>query len=343
MKQVKWGIVGTGNISTQFAQGLQLVEHAEIAAVASRSIDTVKSFAQTFGVPRYYGSYEEMAKDSDLDIIYIGTPHPQHLENVMLFLEAGFAVVCEKPLGVNAAQTENMIAKAREKNVFFLEGMWTRFFPAFQIAQEWVRSGRIGQPKLIHAVFGYDGSANKQQWRFRHDMAGGALLDVGIYPLTLAFAMFGSDPVSVATSAYIENGVDEYNTFTFTYADGRIAVLTSGIGLKLNNHVFIGGTEGSVQLGEGWWHPDRAEFAPSGEADTGISLNRDVFSQPYPATGFQYEAAAIQQHFLNGLKEAPEMPLDETLKIAQMMDRIRKEWKLVYKEDEEQKSETFNR
>jgi len=335
MKQVKWGIVGTGNISTQFAQGLQLVEHAEIAAVASRNISSAKAFAQAFDIPKQYGSYEDMAKDTELDIVYIGTPHPQHLENVMLFLEAGFAVICEKPLGVNAAQTEKMIAKAREKNVFFLEGMWTRFFPAFQKAQEWVRSGRIGQPKMLHANFGYDGSANKQQWRFRHDMAGGALLDVGIYPLAMTFAMFGSDPVEVTTSAYIENGVDEYNTFTFTYADGRIAVLSDAIGLTLNNNVFIGGTEGAVLLGDGWWHPDKAELAPFGETGEGISQNRVVFEQPYPSSGFQFEARAVQQHFLNGLKEAPEMPLAETLKIAQMMDRIRKEWPLVYKEDAE--------
>ena len=335
MKQVKWGIVGTGNISTQFAQGLQLVEHAQIAAVASRSINSAKAFAQRFDIPKYYGSYEDMAKDPELEIIYIGTPHPQHYDNVMLFLEAGFAVICEKPLGVNAAQTEKMIAKAREKNVFFMEGMWTRFFPAFQKALEWVKSGRIGQPKMLQAAFGYDGSANKEQWRFRHDMAGGALLDVGIYPLALTFAMFGSDPVEVTTSACIENGVDEYNTFTFEYADGRIAVMSDGIGIKLNNSVFIGGSKGSVLLGEGWWHPDRAEFAPWGETDVGISLNRDVFSQPYPSSGFQYEAKAVQQHFLDGLKEAPEMPLDETLKIAQMMDLLRKNWALVYKEDEE--------
>ncbi|NCC69743.1 MAG: Gfo/Idh/MocA family oxidoreductase, partial [Clostridia bacterium] len=192
MKQVKWGIVGTGNISTQFAQGLQLVEHAQIAAVASRSVNSAIAFAQTFDISKYYGSYEEMAKDAELDIIYIGTPHPLHYENVMLFLEAGFAVVCEKPLGVNAAQTERMIAKAREKNVFFMEGMWTRFFPAFQKALEWVRSGRIGQPKMLQAGFGYDCTSNRNQWRLSHDMAGGALLDVGIYPLALTFAMFGS-------------------------------------------------------------------------------------------------------------------------------------------------------
>ena len=334
MKQVKWGIVGTGNISTQFAQGLQLVKHAQIAAVASRSIDSAKAFAQKFDIPKSYGSYEDMAKDAELDIIYIGTPHPQHYDNVMLFLEAGFAVICEKPLGVNAAQTEKMIALARKKNVFFMEGMWTRFFPAFKQALEWVQSGRIGQPKIIHAVFGYDGSSNKEQWRFQHDMAGGALLDVGIYPLALAFAMFGTDPVKVSSSAGIKNGVDEYNTFTFEYSDGRIAILTDGIGIKLNNSVFIGGAKGSVLLGDGWWHPDRAEFAPRGDTDVGISQDRDVFEQPYPSSGFQFEAQAVQQHYLNGLKEAPEMTLDETLKIARMMDKLRKEWALVYKEDE---------
>ena len=335
MKQVKWGIVGTGNIPTQFAQGLQLVEHAQIAAVASRSIDSATAFAEKFAIPKCYGSYADMAKDTDLEIIYIGIPHLQHYETVMLFLEAGFAVICEKPLGVNAAQTEKMIAKAREKNVFFMEGMWTRFFPAFQKALDWVRSGRIGQPKMLHAVFGYDGSSNKKQWRFSHDMAGGALLDVGIYPLALTFAMFGSDPVKVSTSACIENGVDEYNTFTFEYADGRIAVLSDGIGVKLNNSVFIAGTSGSVQLGEEWWHASRAEFTPLGDSSVGKPQKHDVFNLPYRSSGFQYEAKAVQQYYLEGRKEAPEMPLDETLKIARMMDTLRKEWGLVYKEDEE--------
>ena len=335
MKQVKWGIVGTGNICTQFAQGLQVVENAQITAVASRNIESAAAFAKAFSIPKHYGSYADMANDRDLDIIYIGTPHPQHFENVMRFLEAGFAVVCEKPLGVTAAQTEKMIAKAREKNVFLMEGMWTRFFPAFQKGLEWVRSGRIGQPKMLLANFGYDGGSNKKQWRFSHDMAGGALLDVGIYPLAMTFAMFGSDPVKVSTNAYIENGVDEYNTFTFEYADGRIAVLSDAIGLKLDNAVFVGGSDGSVLFREGWWHADHVEFAPRGSEDTGLSQDRDVFDSPYPASGFQYEAAAVQQHVLDGLKEAPEMPLDETLRMARMMDRLRQEWGLVYKEDAE--------
>jgi predicted dehydrogenase len=325
--------VGTGNISSQFAQGLQHVEGADIAAVASRSLDSAKAFANKFGITKSYGSYEEMAKDGDLDIIYIGTPHPQHIDNVMLYLDAGLAVLCEKPLAVNARQTEQLIAKAREKNVFFMEGMWTRFFPAFKKAMEWVRTGRIGEVKFINASFGYDGSDDRSQWRFKHDMAGGALLDVGIYPLALTFAVFGPNPVKIKSSASISEGIDEYNTFTLEYEDGRIAVLSDAIGLKMDNNVFIGGTDGSVLLGEGWWHADRAELAPKGEQGMGITADREVFEQPYPATGFQYEAQAVQEYFLQGLKEAPEMPLDETLKIAWTMDELRRQWGLVYKED----------
>jgi len=197
-----------------------------------------------------------------------------------------------------------------------------------------VRSGRIGRPKMIQASFGYDGSANKSQWRFQHDMAGGALLDVGIYPLALTFAMFGTDPVRMTTSAYLENGVDEYNTFTLEYADGRIAVLSNGIGISLNNSVVIGGTEGSVRLGEGWWHPNRAELVPAEGSGAEGSTKHDVFEAPSPSSGFQFEASAVQRHFLAGLKEAPEMPLDETLQIARMLDAIRKQWPLSYKEDE---------
>ena len=335
MNNVKWGIVGTGNISSQFAQGLQHVSGAQIAAVASRSSNSAKAFAEKFEIPKSYGSYEEMAGDAELDIIYIGTPHPQHFDNVMLYLDAGFAVLCEKPLAVNATQTSKLIDKAREKDVFFMEGMWTRFFPAFKKAMEWVRTGRIGQPRLMNAMFGYDDSANRTQWRFSQDMAGGALLDVGIYPLAFAFAVFGPDPVKITSSAYINKGIDEYNTFTLEYSDGRIAVLSDAIGLKMNNSVFIGGIDGAVLMGEGWWHPDRAELAPKGEESMGITADREVFEQPYPATGFQYEAQAVQEYFLKGLKEAPEMPLDETLKIVQTMDELRRQWGVVYKEDTE--------
>ena len=333
MNKIRWGIVGTGNISAQFAQGLQQLEDAHIEAVASRDAARAKAFADRFGANKSYGSYEDMANDANVDIVYIGTPHTEHLSNALLYMDAGYAVLCEKPLGVNARETEAMVVKAREKNVFFMEGMWTRFFPAYKQAREWVQSGRIGNPRMIRAAFGYDGSNDRGQWRFSREMAGGAVMDVGIYPLALTFSMFGSDPVEVTSTAFVDNGIDEYNSFTFKYADGRIAVLSSGISLKMDNQVIINGSEGTVKLREGWWHTDHAELWLSGSHWADFTGEREVFDQPYAATGFQYEAQAVQDYFRQGLKEAPEMPLDETIKIAHMLDRLRKQWGVVYDAD----------
>lgn len=333
MTKIKWGIVGSGNISSQFAQGLLQLEDAQIEAVASRDAARAQAFADRFGARKSYGSYEELARDADVDVVYIGTPHTQHLNNAMLFLNAGYAVICEKPLGVNARETEAMAAKAREKNVFFMEGMWTRFFPAYQKALEWVKSGRIGTPKTLQASFGYDGSSDRKQWRFSRVMAGGAVMDVGIYPLAHAFAAFGSDPVGVTSAAFVDNGIDEYNAFTLQYADGRIAMLSSAISLQMDNQMVISGSEGTVKIGGDWWRANRAELLIADKQSMRFQEQREVFAYPYSATGFQFEAKAVQDCLKKGLKEAPEMPLDETVKIAHMLDKLRKQWGVVYDAD----------
>lgn len=229
MNKTRWGILGTGFISSKFAECLNLLEDAEIVAVASRDLSKAKKFAEEHHIQRYYGSYEQMVLDKDLDIIYIGTPHTSHMKDTLMCLNAGLPVLCEKPLGVNAKQTAAMIEKAREKNVFLMEGMWTRFFPAVKKALEWVRDGRIGTSKTLFSNFGIDTSNNRDQWRFQRSMAGGALLDVGIYPLSMAFAVFGTDPVEINTSCHVENGIDEYSTFSFKYEDGKMAVLGSSL------------------------------------------------------------------------------------------------------------------
>lgn len=329
MGQTRWGIVSTGNIARQFADALLHVEGAVLAAVASRSKEGAEAFARQYGFEKSYGSYEEMVKDQDIDVVYIGTPNNLHFDNTMMFLEAGRAVVCEKPLAVNARESQALVDKAREKNVFFLEGMWTRFFPAVRKALEWVKEGRIGEPKMVHAVFGY-ASDSKDEWRFSREMAGGALMDVGIYPLAMAFAVLGAEPIKASARAYVGNGVDEYNTFTFEYQGGGIAVLSSAINLALENKVVISGTKGCVKIGEGcaWWHPHRAELVVYDGA-------AEVFDEPYPSTGFQFEAAAVQKCLELGQKEASEMPLDETLKISRMIDKLRGEFGLVFDADSE--------
>ena len=332
MKKTKWAIVGTGNISSQFANGLKHVEGAEIYAVASRNKDTARAFADRFGIARAYGSYEEMAKDDDIDIVYIGTPHPAHLENTIMFMEAKRAVLCDKPLGVSAAQVKQMVSKAREMDVFFMEGMWTRFFPAIRKALEWVKTGRIGTPKTLFVTLGYDGSSDRTQWRFQQAMAGGAMLDVGIYPLALAFAAFGMDYAAMTGSAMVAGGIDEVNSFTLQYPGGEIASMGSAISGRMENHAVFSGTKGRGILGEKdtWWHPKRAELSLDGEDLFIGDGGHEIFEEPFPSTGFQYEAAAVQQYVAQGLKEAPEIPLDESIKIAETMEKLLRMWGVEY-------------
>jgi len=335
MEKTRWGVVGTGYITNRFTDGLKYVEGAEIAAVASRDIRSAQAFAERFGIAKAYGSYEEMAGDDEIDIVYIGTPNVAHLENAMLFLEAGRAVLCDKPLGSNSDEVKRMIAKAREKGVFFMEGMWTRFFPAVKKALEWLRSGRIGEPRMLTANFGIDSSADRDQWRFQKSMSGGALMDVGIYPLALAFAAFGPDYASLTGSALVRKGVDEVNSITLQYPDGKIAMLGSALSAKMDNKVVISGSEGCIVIGEGydWWRADRAELKLTGSDIFACDGGRELFEAPYPSFGFQYEAAAVQSYVRRGMKEAPEMLPDESVKLAEAMEKLRQMWGVVFDAD----------
>ncbi|MFA5676068.1 MAG: Gfo/Idh/MocA family oxidoreductase [Christensenellales bacterium] len=323
----RWGIVSTGNISHQFAQGLLHTKGAVIAAVASRDTDTARRFADRYGAKKFYGSYKEMADDGGLDVVYIGTPNSMHIGGALMFLEAGCAVVCEKPLASNAREAQAMADKAREKKLFFMEGIWTRFFPAFKKALYWIKNGYIGKPLMVHAVFGY-GGRDKSEWRFSRDMAGGALMDVGIYPLSLAFAVLGQEPCELFASAEIDRGVDIYNSFTLRYKDGGIAVLSSAIDLRLENAAIISGEKGQIIIGEGkrWWHPQRAELTVHGGGG-------EVFNEPYASTGFQFEAAEAQSCIERGLLQSPLMTLDESIALARTMDKLRDRMGVVFESD----------
>jgi predicted dehydrogenase len=228
-----------------------------------------------------------------------------------------------------------MVQKAREKGVFFMEGMWTRFFPAVKKALEWLAAGRIGEPRILTASFCIDSSADRNQWRFSKAMSGGALMDVGVYPLAMAFAAFGQNYASLAGSAIVRDGVDEVNSFTLQYPDGKIAVLGSAIAAKLDNKVVISGSEGCIVIGEGydWWRSNRAELRLTGRDVFACDGGRELFEMPYPSFGFQYEAAAVQGYVRQGLLEAPDMTLDESVKLAETMEALRRMWGVVFDAD----------
>ena len=279
MSNLKWGIVSTGNIADQFAQSLKHVQGAQMEAVASRDIEKAKAFAKKHGIKKYYGSYEQMSKDKEIEIAYIGTPNNSHINDSILFMEAGVNVLCEKPLGANEKQVRAMIEAAKENDVFFMEGMWTRLFPAVRKGLEWVHDGSIGDLKTLFANFGITGAGDKSAWRFKKEMAGGAMMDVGIYPLAMAFDAFGTDYSRITTSAFVQNGIDEVNTITLEYPDGKIAVLGSALTTVMDNNVTISGTKGCVKIGEGneWWHAKRAELMREGDDIFSYNGGGEVF------------------------------------------------------------------
>jgi predicted dehydrogenase len=227
-----------------------------------------------------------------------------------------------------------MIEKAKQHGVFFMEGMWTRFFPAIKKALEWVKDGSIGQPKALFVNFGIDTSDNKDAWRFKNDMAGGAMMDVGIYPLAMAFAAFGTDYRDIYSTAVIKNGVDVTNTVTLTYPDGKFAVLGSSLSLIMENKVLISGSEGGVSIGEdcSWWRPDSASLSKRKGSVMEYEL-KETFKQPFDTIGFQYEAKAVQDYFLAGAKQAEEMTWQDSIKISATIDKLREAWGVVYDED----------
>src|ERR687897_753724 len=206
MDSMRWGILGTGRIVREFAAGLRDTPGAETLAVGSRTEDSAREFAASLGIPRHYSSYAELVTDPDVDVVYVATPHPFHAENVTLCLEAGKHVLCEKPMTVNAAQAERLIALAQEEELFLMEGMWTRFYPLMERVRHLISSGAIGEPRLLNP-----------------DLGGGALLDVGVYCVSLSSMIFGP-PDRVTGLAHLgETGVDEQSAAILEHGDGRIS------------------------------------------------------------------------------------------------------------------------
>jgi len=190
-RKIKWGIIGLGKIARKFADDLQLVANNELVAVASRSVERSQSFADHYQVKNYYGSYDEILQDDEVEVIYIATPHTGHYENTLKCLEYGKAVLCEKAFAMNLAQVEEMVAKAKEKQLFLMEALWTRFSPSMLKTIELVESGAIGNIRSIQADFGFNTPFNPDSRLFNKQLGGGSLLDVGIYPVFLASTLLG--------------------------------------------------------------------------------------------------------------------------------------------------------
>ena len=319
---IHWGILGPGSIAHQFAAGLQSVPGAKLYAVGSRTQANAEAFADKYEAPKRYGSYEALASDPDVHAIYIATPHPSHKDAALLCLNHGKAVLCEKPFTVNAKEAAEVIDLARAKDLFVMEAMWSRFFPAMARLRALLAEGTIGEARMLQADFGFRTGVNPEGRLFNLALAGGGLLDVGVYTVSLASMIFGT-PTEVSGLAQMgETGVDEQAALTLKYADGQLASLTTGIRINTPQEAVILGTEGSLKLHAPWWKPSLLTVSANGKSEE--------ISVPFEGPGMNYEAQEVGDCLRAGKTESAILPLSETLSILKTLDTLRAQWGLKY-------------
>ena len=324
-KQIRWGILGTGRIAKAFAEGLKYALNGQLNAIGSRSKESAQNFANEWNIPISCASYDELAKHPSIDAIYIATPHTEHMNNAILCMENGKAVLCEKPFAVNSGQVEQMIEKSKEKNVLLMEGMWSRFPPLMEKVRDILSKNEIGEIRTIHADFGFRPENMDPNGRlFNPDLAGGSLLDVGIYPVSFSF-MINGEPDSFLTDWTCgKTGVDEQASMIFKYSNGSMALLHSSIQSDTGQEAFISGTEGSIRIHQQCWKP---QVMTQTNWKTGEIKKIEC---PFVGNGFNYEAEHFGRLLIEGKKESSIMPLNESMSIITTLDKIRQKWQLRY-------------
>ena len=320
---IRWGILGTGKIARQFAEGLKILPAAKLMAVGSRTAEQANVFGKQFEVSHRHASYAALANDPDVDVIYVATPHSCHMENALLALSAGKAVLCEKPFAINAREAEQVITFARTKKLFLMEAMWTRCFPLMTRLRELLKSNVIGEVRMLTADFGFRAEYYEEERLFNPAFGGGALLDVGVYPVSLASMIFGA-PTRIATLAHLgKTGVDEEAAVILSHARGQLAVLSAAIRTETPQEAIIMGTQGRIRIHREWWRPKAMKLSRDGVEDERMEF-------PLTGNGYQFEASEVMNCLRAGKLESSVMPLDETLSIMKTLDAIRSQWGLKY-------------
>lgn len=324
-------ILGTGHIAAKMAATLQQMKDVNCYAVGSRELIRAEAFAKEWGFKQAYGSYEELVKDPQVDLIYIATPHSHHYEHARLCLLHDKAVLCEKAFTANARQAEELLQLSRERNVFITEAIWTRYMPFSDTIRELVFSGIIGRPQMLTASLGYPVSHKERL--AKPELCGGALLDLGVYPINFARMIFGND-VEDIRSHCVKNadGVDLQDSISFRYTDGKMAMLQATACCANDRQGIISGDKGYIVV-DNINNPHQASiYAPDHQLVK-------IYDCPPQISGYEYEVQASIDALRKGKIECADMPHDETLAVMQLMDRLREEWGVVYPADTETKEE----
>lgn len=316
MKKVyKWGIIGPGNIAGKFAGGLQILPNAERYAVASRSSEKAEAFKAKYGFKKAFDSYEEMLKDPDLDVVYIATTNNMHFEHTMMCLEAGKAVLCEKPFASNLSQVKQMIDKAREKQVFLMEALWSRLIPSMMQFKAQMEAGVIGKPFLLQCDFGFISPFDPYKRVYDPALGGGSIPDIGIYPVFTAMYLFGKPENIQVTSVPAPTGTDWTTSILFKHKNKEISMLTSSFEMVLENEARVYGELGSLKLHRMFHMPVPLTFRANDGKETAIPLEME-------GNGYNYEAAEVMDCLDKGLIESPAMSFDFSLELMSVLDKI---------------------
>ena len=321
-KTINWGIIGLGNIALKFAQDLLTVEDAKLYAVASRSIEKANDFATTYNATKAYSSYEDLAKDPNVDAVYIATPHALHKENTLLCLEHGIAVLCEKPFAMNINEVDDMIAKAKEKNVLLMEALWTYFLPHYQFVLNELTNKTYGNVLKMEADFGFYRAFNNDFRVFNKSLGGGSLLDIGIYPIFAALTALGIPNNIEADATFFENGADSSCNMTFIYNDGLSAKIKSTLLEKTPTEAVFYCEKGTIKINSGFFSP------------TTVSMLKDdkeeIIDFDYKTIGYNYEAIHFNELIRQGKSESDVMTFEFSKQLIKTLDAVREIIKLNY-------------
>jgi predicted dehydrogenase len=327
-KKIRWGILGCGKIASKFASDLKLVSDAELTAVASLNSDRGKEFATQHGARLIFNSYESLAMSSDVDVIYVATPHGFHYEHVMICLNHGKAVLCEKAFALNSVQLAEMIDTARKKKIFLMEAFWTKFLPQFNEVKKLIDSKALGDIKLIQADFGFKAASPTPQRLYDPELGGGSLLDIGIYPVFLAQTFLGKPTDIQAMITPYDSGVDEQCVMTMKFSGGALAVLSSTFAVDTPVEAMIAGTSGRIHMRNRFHNAiGTVEFV------TGRDEVNRINHQTENGFGYQFEARHVGECLRKGLTESPIMSLQDSLDLMETLDRVRKICGVRYRVD----------
>lgn len=323
MPNVRWGICATGGIAHAFAKDLALVENAELVAVGSRRKEEAERFGREFNLPHRHGSYEELASNPDVDVVYVATPHAYHYENALLFLNAGKGVLVEKPFSINAKQAQEMIAAAHANKVFLMEAQWTHFLPGMREMKRMISEGLIGEVKMLDAAFCFNAPFDPKSRMYDPTLGGGALLDVGVYPLMWGEIIMGLPQEVKSFWAPTPTGVDGQNALLCRYASGAIGQYTTAVHAARPVEALVVGTKGWIKLVEPFF---KAETLLVKLGDNEAKSYRF----PLKGNGFEHEAAEVTRCILEGKTESAVVTHKMILDQMTLLDQIRAEWGLTY-------------